>query len=104
MARSSSARKKARRERARRAKRAHDKLVGAFDFDAVFNFDTLFAAAKTSKRGVTWKNSVIAFDKNRFGIIWLIFKVVLTRTAYGCNAHSLRLSAVECKNKNYVLG
>lgn len=65
MARSSSARKKARREKARRARRAHDKLVKALDFDTVFNFDTLFSAAKTSKRGVTWKNSVISFDKNR---------------------------------------
>ncbi len=65
MPRSSSARKKARREKARRARRAHDKLVEALDFDAVFNFDTLFSAAKMCKSGVIWKNSVITFDKNR---------------------------------------
>lgn len=65
MARSSSARKKARRERKRRARKAHDKLVQALDFDQVFNFETLFNAAKACRSGVMWKNSVISFDVQR---------------------------------------
>lgn len=63
MARSSSARKKAKREKKYRLNKAHDALKQCLDFNAVFNFETLFEAAKTCKRGVIWKNSVIGFDK-----------------------------------------
>lgn len=91
MARRSSARKKAAKEKKRRLNKAHNVLEKYFDFDTVFNFETLFEAAKKCKRGVIWKNSVIGFDKMR--------AVNCAKLADDLNAGTYKLS----KSKHFSL-
>lgn len=57
--------KKRSRRSAARVKRAHDALAQCLDFERVFSFESLYAAACVCRRGVMWKDSVISFDKNR---------------------------------------
>lgn len=60
------------RRREERAQHDHDKIADALDFNKVFSVKNMYESAKKCKENVSWKQSVINFDKNRTNSIILL--------------------------------